>query len=102
MCKGPGAGPSLVCWRNSEEPVWSRVTQREEWRAARDRAGGAEPCGLLGGRGLFTPERWDPGGPRLEEGWGLTGAQGRPLAAAGRADGEEDCILYKGRCGCCC
>ena len=46
--------------------------------------------------GFLPRESWDSAGPRLEEGWGLTGAQGRPLAAAGRTDGEEDCILFKG------
>ena len=82
-CTGPGAGPGLLCWRNSEEPVWSRVIQREEWRAVRDQAGGAEPCGLLGRLGLFTRGEVGPWRAKIGGGVGSDRCSRAPSGCCG-------------------
>lgn len=51
--KALGQDPAC-CAGGTARSLCGVVFQREEWRAARDRAGGAEPCGLLGRLGLFT------------------------------------------------
>lgn len=63
--KATGAGLTAWCVGNCLEQV---SQGREEGGGT----GGQEqvkqrPCGALGGR-VLTPRRWDPGGPRVEEG----------------------------------
>lgn len=62
-CRGPGAGPGLVCCRNSEQ---ARVSGAE-CEGAEGRSCCVRPCGLREDLGFNQEGGVSPGGPWAEE-----------------------------------